>query len=409
MGILRKLRNKLFWSTPSNLDGLSEHLDALDDRIGEMRAALDEHLWEIDERLEKLESNEHDRAGRVLSRIEQADAGINGNIDHKFDHVLFPVVEEIQKSEKAHAAQQMVFNWELYKREDETGEEARRRFFWEMSKAQGPLRVLQLGNAQLLGEFDELCQLHSLPYWLTGGTLIGAVRHEGFVPWDDDVDLGMMRSDIDRLISIVQDDDRYTVSIIYDRCAVCRQIRFRYSAEEIPCFLDVFIFDYANGDDMEVLDKQLELRERLKAEALASPELLEWKNVGYLSEDDSEGRIVKRFFERYVEHAVEQGIISHDKTPYMIRSLDNFDDPNGHRWLSRIDDLLPVERAEFEGHSVSLPKNYSSLLRDAYGDIYTLPSDIESHFDHVPKAVLSKKEVIDAIEEKLQNAEGRDV
>ena len=51
------------------------------------------------------------------------------------------------------------------------------------------LRRLQLLQAELLREFDRICRLHGIKYIIGSGTLLGAVRHQGFIPWDDDIDV----------------------------------------------------------------------------------------------------------------------------------------------------------------------------------------------------------------------------
>lgn len=56
----------------------------------------------------------------------------------------------------------------------------------------------------LLCIFGEYCENHGLRYYLVGGTLLGAVRHQGFIPWDDDIDVGMPRPDYDRLLQLVK-------------------------------------------------------------------------------------------------------------------------------------------------------------------------------------------------------------
>lgn len=56
----------------------------------------------------------------------------------------------------------------------------------------------------LVEEFKQFCEKHDLTYFAVGGTLLGAVRHNGFIPWDDDVDLGMMRKDYDKLLELVK-------------------------------------------------------------------------------------------------------------------------------------------------------------------------------------------------------------
>lgn len=54
----------------------------------------------------------------------------------------------------------------------------------------------------MLHEIDDVCRKHDIPYFLSSGSVLGAVRHGGFIPWDDDIDLGMMRADYDRFCAI---------------------------------------------------------------------------------------------------------------------------------------------------------------------------------------------------------------
>ena len=66
------------------------------------------------------------------------------------------------------------------------------------------LRALQLKELDLLKFFQQVCRENNITYYALGGTLLGAVRHKGFIPWDDDIDVGIPRPDYDRLCKILE-------------------------------------------------------------------------------------------------------------------------------------------------------------------------------------------------------------
>ena len=69
---------------------------------------------------------------------------------------------------------------------------------------------------EIMVHFDNFCRKHNLKFYLCAGTLLGAVRHNGFIPWDDDVDVCMSRPQYDKLIGLIKKDDVFIVEKKYN-------------------------------------------------------------------------------------------------------------------------------------------------------------------------------------------------
>lgn len=71
---------------------------------------------------------------------------------------------------------------------------------------------VQMILLSMMKDIDEVCRRHDIPYWMTGGSALGAVRHKGFIPWDDDADIGMMREDYERFLKVAHElGDNYVI------------------------------------------------------------------------------------------------------------------------------------------------------------------------------------------------------
>ena len=68
------------------------------------------------------------------------------------------------------------------------------------------LRKHQMKMVEILCVIDKICKKHKINYWLSSGTLLGAVRHHGFIPWDDDLDIEMLAEDYKRFLSVIQSE-----------------------------------------------------------------------------------------------------------------------------------------------------------------------------------------------------------
>lgn len=121
------------------------------------------------------------------------------------------------------------------------------------------LRQLQMTELEILDEFVRICEENNLHYYLVGGTLLGAVRHHGFIPWDDDIDVAMFRKDYDRFAEIAPqklhpqyfyqcpDTDPYyflTYAKIRKNGTEVYEERFRNAKFHKGVFIDIFPLDF---------------------------------------------------------------------------------------------------------------------------------------------------------------------
>ena len=280
--------------------------------------------------------------------------------------------------------QDMQMFWEEYRKDGESTVDAQKRFFLALPKAQGVNRNLQLLEKDLLKAFIEICEKNQLDYWVYAGSLLGAVRHKGFIPWDDDVDTCMAREDIDRLREILKNNEEYRLTVKYDAWGFCKQIRFCYKDSKLPVFIDVFPFDWARTatrDSWEANHKaKMDLRTEITDES--NPLIREFRAAGCVDDDSAIGKQVAGIFEKYYNRLHEENVLcSKEEAEGFLFSFDSWnpcDDSN----INAVAQFFPLQRLEFEGMECKVPNQYMYILHELYGeDFYTFPCG-EPHFIH---------------------------
>ena len=123
------------------------------------------------------------------------------------------------------------------------------------------IKTVQAICLDMAKELHRICVANDIPYFMVGGTLLGAVRHKGFIPWDDDMDFGIPRKDYERAINILKKElKRPYVCItnedsdcqlhesckIMDTHTVIRQNDVYYKTQ-LGIFIDIFPYDYSDG------------------------------------------------------------------------------------------------------------------------------------------------------------------
>ena len=341
----------------------------------------------------------HGQMGEMWAEVGLTRLAIDNEVLPRFAP-LADIRDDIAQLDK----RTMMLLWELHRREGESTHDAKRRVLEDLSPATGSMRLYQLAGAQLLFEFDAFCRKHDLSYWLQSGTLLGAVRHQGFIPWDDDLDVAMSRADIERACELVKDDPRFRITVRYDWCVHCRQVRFRYADERIPCFIDLFYFDPVASVDKETFVAREAERAALEADLVADESLAEfWSRENqFVDEEDDKAAALREHFDAHVNALYDAGICvrSLEDAEGVIWAIDNVNSGvRHHSWyLLPREAVFPLKTMPFEGHDVSVPNDHMRCLQDIFGDIYELPRTVGSFFNHDVEDALWDEATLEAIE-----------
>lgn len=266
------------------------------------------------------------------------------------------------------------------------------------------LREAQLLMTQILKDIAEICDRHNIKYFLDAGTLIGAVRHKGFIPWDDDVDVGMLREDYIEFIKVAKKElpshlflQTHENEKAYDIYQVPCKIRLNntlFLEEKIKendnmhngLFVDILPYDSLPKSRFTykiqrkiskfILRSFIRLREK--------PDKLTVTNkiTHFIY------KIVTMIFTTERRDKFFDFLISlNDKnSPYMGYGVDTVWD----QYIYKKEDFYDRIKVQFEDTEFYAPKNYDAVLTRLYGDYMTLPKK-EDRVWHAKEIKILKK------------------
>ena len=253
--------------------------------------------------------------------------------------------------------------------------------------AQGQVRDIQLANLALLQELDYVCQESNLKYWIDFGTLLGAIRHKGFIPWDDDIDVGMLRQDYEKIIAAFEKYSRNTniyadfVRSAKNTCQYYIKIQHRKCQN---LFVDIFPYDFY-GD---CLSKEEQLKITLKIKGIRKS-LQRHCKLGMPDKEIKDA----------IDASLKKVILKERKTEKsdLVWGLDF--NHGWKNWLYNYDTIFPLNKIEFEGKMFKCINKPEEFLKEVYGDYMAYPNKIG--VGHSMYAYLGSEEK-QAIEELIQ-------
>lgn len=258
------------------------------------------------------------------------------------------------------------------------------------------LKQAQIIMLNELIEVDRICKKYNIPYWLDSGTLLGAVRHKGFIPWDDDIDICILKEDYNRLLNIIEKeiDSKYFVqSKKSDKYYFSSWIKIRDRNSIMICSgnekfhqgiaIDIFPMSCYSNINKQVYKILIKLKE-----------------ISYDTyEKFSIKRTLKKILIRIKVNKICEKFLKY-KEKGKIKNIGYT-----YKWeqLYRYEDILPLSEIEFEGYKFSCPNNIDSVLKELYGENYMELPPEKDRIWHTKEIILNKKCFFEKELEKIKN------
>lgn len=244
-----------------------------------------------------------------------------------------------------------------------------------------PLRLHQLKLLELLKYFDAFCKKNEIQYWLSSGTCLGAVRHKGFIPWDDDVDVEMLLDDYKKLIRQWKDTEDYALQTW--KSDPCYQLAFAKMRDKHShvydslyelngCFIDIFCLERTNKYVLQIANG---LRNRFVGNLY-----LRMKKAHKGSFKFALYFRLFIFFKWLFSLLVP--LFRFVTKPFRKNLRHTY----GVGWEDKIrkeQDIFPLQYMTFEGYIFPVPGNYNNYLTRIYGNYMCIPDETNIQSFHV--------------------------
>ena len=267
--------------------------------------------------------------------------------------------------------------------------------------ADSELSIEQIHSAQLetLKKFAEICEKEGFTYFLAFGTLLGAVRHENFIPWDDDVDVMMPRQDYEKLINYCIRNrsalSPFELHSIYTNDNYIYPIgRFSNSDYRLCCDNNVKEYGLGMFIDIYPMDGLGENVDEIKKRHKKMYKIIRFIDIGGRKKATGfSGNIVKRFLKKIVFYYIKVRGLKHyilkiekegKKIPYESCSK-----VGCCVWGTRVFDKKWVESTmmhKFADTEFRIPVGYDEILKEVYNDYMELPKESDRVPSHEYRA-----------------------
>ena len=251
-------------------------------------------------------------------------------------------------------------------------------------KAKNLLKSTQDLCSELLLFIGNICKKHDLKWWLDYGNLLGAIRHQNFIPWDDDVDIGMMRKEYNKLTEVIGDEIKeheldHLLSVSYRKRKIENkkinsflQIfdvhKTDYSGNRIFAGVDVFPYDYLKKYDEEVIE---ELYYNTKLDYYR--ELTAGKDYSSAYLGLNPEKVLKNYYSSLNLNLEEDN--------YIIPGVEGSCGPRNlyNLFIMKKEDVFPLKEVPYGEYTFYAPNNSHKYLNAIYGEYMEIPQTIRSH------------------------------